>query len=270
VDEVTFHQYYFKGPGADAAPFVSARTLDSLAPLIRIATAEARHIPFAHNGVMGPGGASLGETASAYDGGTPRISDGFASTFGWVDKLGMAARLGLRRVFRQALCGGAYGLLQLDETTRAIVHTPDFWATLLWKKLMGGTVLQVAMSGAVAADHRLRAYAHCSAAVVGHVSVAVVNLVNTTVDVRLTAGVIGGGATPHSVDVYVLTTTEGTYTGHTLLINGNIVGVSSNGTIPDLGALARTVTGGTVSMPPLSVAFATWSAHPSTPHCAPL
>ena len=61
LDEVTWHQYYFKGPTANPSgrQFIDVRILDSLRPKILIATS--------HGGVS-QHGASLGETSSAYDG----------------------------------------------------------------------------------------------------------------------------------------------------------------------------------------------------------
>lgn len=99
LSEIVFHQYYFKGPTADRSgdQFISVPILDSLRPKIMTAMAKAH---------VATQGAALGETSSAYDSGAPGLSDSFASTFGWIDKLGMASRLGLKRVFRQQLCCG--------------------------------------------------------------------------------------------------------------------------------------------------------------------
>jgi heparanase 1 len=52
-----------------------------------------------------------GETGSAYGGGAPRLSDRYVAGFLWLDKLGMAARLGVDIVVRQSLSGANYGLL---------------------------------------------------------------------------------------------------------------------------------------------------------------
>lgn len=124
-------RYYFKGPTGVPSQFVDVATLDTLQAKVRTALSHA---------VVSSHGIQLGETSSAFDGGTPNVSDSFASTFGWVDKLGLSSRLGLSRVVRQQLCcGAAYDLLQ----ARGHRPTPDYWATLLWKRLMGTRVLAV-------------------------------------------------------------------------------------------------------------------------------
>ena len=76
------------------------------------------------------------ETAHALYGGEPGISDTFASTLWWLDELGLLAREGVDKVFRQSLVGARYGLL--DEKT--LDPRPDYYACFLWKKLMGPLV----------------------------------------------------------------------------------------------------------------------------------
>ncbi len=94
------------------------------------------------------------ETAHALYGGEPGLSDTFASTLWWLDELGLLAREGVDKVFRQALVGARYGLL--DEKT--LTPRPDYWASFLWKKLMGEVVYPSPLSSR--APRKARAYLH--------------------------------------------------------------------------------------------------------------
>ncbi|HZA50081.1 MAG TPA: hypothetical protein VE549_05020, partial [Myxococcaceae bacterium] len=75
----------------------------------------------------------LGETGNAQCGGEPGVSDGMAGTLWWIDQLGALARRGHRVVVRQTLIGSDYGLL--DD--RTLEPRPDYWASVLWKRVMG-------------------------------------------------------------------------------------------------------------------------------------
>lgn len=97
----------------------------------------------------------LGETGHAQCGGEPGLSDRYASGLWWLDQLGQAARGGQAVVVRQTLVGSDYGLL--DAATLA--PRPDYYNSLLWRRFMGSTVLDVRLS---AGNPYLRAYAHCS------------------------------------------------------------------------------------------------------------
>ena len=54
------------------------------------------------------------ETGSAWGGGAPGLSDRYLAGFLWLDKLGVAARDGVRLVVRQSLYGGHCGMLDAD------------------------------------------------------------------------------------------------------------------------------------------------------------
>ncbi|MFA6507117.1 MAG: glycoside hydrolase, partial [Treponemataceae bacterium] len=94
------------------------------------------------------------ETAHALYGGEEGLSDSFVSTLWWLDELGLLAREGVDKLFRQALIGARYGLL--DQTT--VEPRPDYFASFLWKKLMGEEVLQLPITEAP--DRKLRGYLH--------------------------------------------------------------------------------------------------------------
>jgi heparanase 1 len=111
----------------------------------------------------------LGETGPAQCGGEPGLSDRYASGLWWLDQLGLAARSGQAVVVRQTLVGSDYGLL--DAVT--LEPRPDYYNSLLWRKLMGEVVLDARLSSPYP---YLRAYAHSSAEPGGGVSLLVLNL----------------------------------------------------------------------------------------------
>lgn len=51
------------------------------------------------------------ETSDAYGGGAPGYSNRYIGTFIWLDKLGVAAKMGLHLVVRQTLFKGFYALI---------------------------------------------------------------------------------------------------------------------------------------------------------------
>ncbi len=98
----------------------------------------------------------LGETGHAQCGGEPEVSDRYVSGLWWLDELGSQARRGQPVVVRQTLVGSDYGLLNRET----LEPTPDYYNSLLWKRLMGTRVLAVRTHGE---NPYLRAYAHCRA-----------------------------------------------------------------------------------------------------------
>lgn len=94
----------------------------------------------------------LTETADAACGGNPWAST-FLDTFRYLDRHGRLARKGVQVIAHNTLAAGDYSLL--DENTFA--PRPNYWAALLWKRLMGTTVLDPGPSPAP----DLHLYAHC-------------------------------------------------------------------------------------------------------------
>lgn len=81
------------------------------------------------------------ETADAACGGSPWAAT-FLDTFRSLDQLGRLARRGVNVVFHNMLASSEYGLL--DQGT--FVPRPNYWAALLWHRLMGATVLDAGPS----------------------------------------------------------------------------------------------------------------------------
>jgi heparanase 1 len=124
------------------------------------------------------------ESGHALYGGEKGLSDTYLSSLWWLDELGLLAREGVSRVFRQSLVGADYGLL--DQSTFA--PRPDYYASFLWKKLMGRVVF--AGPSVEGPDRRIRAYYHSSAKKQGSGCLLVVSLRNSPSRIFLPAPII--------------------------------------------------------------------------------
>ena len=106
------------------------------------------------------------ETGEAACGGNPWAST-FLDTFRYLDQLGRLAKAGVQVVMHNTLAASDYGLL--DE--RTLAPRPNYWGALLWRRLMGITVLDPGMP--VRAG--LHVYAHCQRLTPGGVTLLVIN-----------------------------------------------------------------------------------------------
>lgn len=149
IDSVTWHHYYLNGRIATKEDFLNPDVLDTfISPVQTIFQVVKKTRP--HKKVW------LGETSSAYGGGAPLLSNTFAAGFMWLDKLGLSARMGIEVVMRQVFFGaGDYHLV--DENFEPL---PDYWLSLLFKKLVGTNVLMASVKGPDRS--KLRVYLHCT------------------------------------------------------------------------------------------------------------
>lgn len=108
----------------------------------------------------------LTETAQASCGGDAWGAS-FLDSFRYVDQMGRLARRGVNAVFHNTLAASDYGLIEEDTWT----PRPNYWAALLWGRLMGETVLD-----AGPARPGLHVYAQCLRGRPGGVAVAALNL----------------------------------------------------------------------------------------------
>ncbi|PNJ52459.1 heparanase isoform X2 [Pongo pygmaeus] len=149
IDSVTWHHYYLNGRTATKEDFLNPDVLDIFISSVQkvFQVVESTR----------PGKKVwLGETSSAYGGGAPLLSDTFAAGFMWLDKLGLSARMGIEVVMRQVFFGaGNYHLV--DENFDPL---PDYWLSLLFKKLVGTKVLMASVKGSK--RRKLRVYLHCT------------------------------------------------------------------------------------------------------------
>jgi heparanase 1 len=241
LDIVTWHYYPQQ---SDRCPFASRRAglnvmldpdhLDEVrAWAADVATKQARGAPHAE--------IWLGETGNAQCGGQPGVSDAFVATFWWLDQLGTIAALGQPVAIRQDLSGSNYGLL--DDTT--LDPNPDYWASLLWRRLMGARVLAASVD---ASAPTVRAYAHCAADGSGATMLALNLSATETVTVRAPA-LDGTDSARYVVTAHALD-------ARALALEGMTLAAAADGTLP---AFAPTRGSGRaeLELPPLSWAFLT-------------
>jgi hypothetical protein len=175
----------------------------------------------------------LTETAEAACGGD-RFAGEFADTFRFLNQLGSLAQKGVQVVMHNTLAASDYGLL--DETT--LEPRPNYWAAFLWKRMMGETVLDPAVTGA----ENLRVYAHCAKKVSGGVALLVLNT-DSEHGQTLTLAQAGERLTLTAPDLASPKT----------LVNGVELEVQPDGSLP--GIHGQSVTAGEMKLPPASATF---------------
>jgi len=109
------------------------------------------------------------ETADAACGGN-RWAPTFLDSFRYLDQLGRLAKRGVAVVFHNTLASSEYGLIDQNSLT----PRPNYWAAVLWRRLMGTTVLE-----AGAYQPGLHIYAHCLRDHPGGVTVLAINTSRT-------------------------------------------------------------------------------------------
>lgn len=111
----------------------------------------------------------LNETAQASCGGDEWAAT-FLDTFRYVDQMGRLAKQGVSVIMHNTLAASDYGMI--DE--KSLTPRPNYWAALLWRRLMGDVVLD---AGPLKAG--LHVYAHCLRSKPGGVALVAINLDKT-------------------------------------------------------------------------------------------
>jgi hypothetical protein len=175
----------------------------------------------------------LTETADAACGGNPWGST-FLDTFRYLHQHGRLAQRGVQVIAHNTLASSDYGLV--DENTLA--PRPNYWAALLWRKLMGATVLNPGASPAP----NLHLYAHCLRGHPGGVALLVINADRTAWHEL---------AVPTRSDRYTLTAKD--LLDATMQLNGNMLRIGADGDLPPITGEA--ISAGHVGFAPTSITF---------------
>jgi hypothetical protein len=175
----------------------------------------------------------LTETADAACGGN-RWDKTFLDTFRYLDRHGRLARAGVQVVMHNTLAASDYGLL--DEGT--FRPRPNYWAALLWHRLMGTIVL----GANPVATPDLHIYAHCHPGMRGAVSVLAIN------------------TSRHASSTLMLSRPAERYTLHaarlqgaTVQMNGKTLALSADDELPRLEPSAAT--SGAIRLAPTTITF---------------
>ncbi|MHC2336224.1 glycosyl hydrolase family 79 N-terminal domain-containing protein [Bradyrhizobium sp. USDA 4454] len=177
----------------------------------------------------------LTETAETACGGN-RWAASFADTFRYLDQLGRLAKAGVQVVMHNTLAASDYGLL--DE--RSHVPRPNYWAALLWRRLMGTTVLDAG----IPAQPGFHVYAHCARDMPDTIALLVINN-----DRRMPRRLALSAAAQR------YTLANATPADGTVQLNGSTLALGASDQIPALNGEAATA--GTIIFSPATITFLT-------------
>jgi hypothetical protein len=175
----------------------------------------------------------LTETAEAACGGN-RWAATFLDTFRYLDQLGRLAKAGVQIVMHNTLSASDYGLL--DEKTFA--PRPNYWGALLWRRLMGTTVLDAG----VPIEAGLHVYAHCQYGQPGGVGLLVIN---TDRDAARALN-LAGASERYTLDAANLD--DGT-----VRLNGHALELGANDDLPGITGVPTPA--GTLTFAPATITF---------------
>ncbi|XP_076021774.1 inactive heparanase-2 [Genypterus blacodes] len=251
VDAVTWQHYFMDGRVNKVEDFLKTRLLDTLTEQItKVIKVVNSHDPGKK--------VWLGGLGPAWTGGTSNLSETYAAGFLWLNTLGMAAVQGIDVVLRHSFFDYGYTHL-VDQNFNPL---PDYWFSLIFKRLVGPQVLAVRVAGLqrkprpgrVIRD-KLRIYAHCTSFsnhnyARGSITIYIINLHRSRKKIKL-----AGTLRNKTVHQYLLQPygTDGLRAKH-IQLNGEKLLMVDNETFPELKPRALRA-GRTIAMPPLTIGF---------------
>jgi hypothetical protein len=172
------------------------------------------------------------ETADAACGGNPWAGT-FLDTFRYLDQLGRLARQDVKVVIHNTLASSDYGLL--DE--HSYEPKPNYWAALLWRRLMGTVVLDAGPS-----REGLHLYAQCLRGQPGGVALLAINNSRSAT----TSFDLPGPSLRYTL-------TAGALQATSVSLNGRPLRLLANDRLPAL--TGRPAAGGRQDFAPLTITF---------------
>ncbi|NXO77795.1 HPSE2 protein, partial [Sitta europaea] len=251
VDAVTWQHYYIDGRVARVTDFLKTRLLDTLSDQIRkIQKVVNTYTPGKKIWLEGVGMTSAG--------GMNNLSDSYAAGFLWLNTLGLLASQGIDVVVRHSFLNHGHNHL-VDQNFNPL---PDYWLSLLYKRLIGPKVLAIHVAGLqrkprpgrVIRD-KLRIYAHCTSYhnhnyVRGSITLYIINLHRSRKKIKL-----AGTLRDKIVHQYLLQPygKDGLHS-KSVQLNGQPLAMVDDGTLPELKPRPLRA-GRTLVIPPLTMSF---------------
>jgi hypothetical protein len=173
----------------------------------------------------------LTETAQAACGGDV-FAQTFADSFRYLYQLGTLAQAGVRTVMHNTLASSDYGLL--DEKT----YEPraDYWAAVLWRRLMGTTVLDAG----VAPQKDTYVFAQCTRGRADAVTVLGINVGDAPLTMTMPAG-----------EAYTLSAVS--TDSKIVMLNGKSLVAGANGDLPAMAG--KKMRAGEMVVAPKTIVF---------------
>ena len=181
----------------------------------------------------------LTETAEASCGGNP-LSETYLDCFRYLEQLGRLAKKNVQVVMHNTLCASEYGIL--DQYT--LEPRPNYWAALLWNKLMGTKVYDAGVL-----TDGVDIFAHSLKNSSKGMAVLIVNTKDTEQSIFIPAK---AKQYLFSADVFQPKSAKELQT-KTVKLNGRVLNLSSDEALPDIEG--KKVYPGVVKLPPYSFLF---------------
>ena len=175
------------------------------------------------------------ETGEAAAGGDPFAAT-YTDCFRYLYQLGSLAKKGVKVVMHNTLAASEYSLI--DQDTH--LPKPNYWAALLWAKLMGTEVYEAGNgeAGVYLFAHNLKGHK-------GGITLLVINTNKETTGINL----------PSDAEQYTLTSNE--LLGKSVQLNGEDLHLTADDQLPAING--QTVKSGNMSLPALSISFITFA-----------
>lgn len=243
VNAITWHQYYLNGKTAQVKDFLNPSTFNLLKDQIN------KVIKIVNSSSVAGSPIWLGETSSAYGNGAPNLSNAFVGSFLWIDKLGLAAKMGIATVMRQSIFNGYYALLDKNYNPN-----PDWWVSILYKTLVGSSVVPYY----TATTSKVRLYVHCTKksfldGMLPSITIFGINLDIYTAKLRIEGIVPAESMENLMIYTYELTCDQ-IITSKGIRLNGDVLKMLPNNMLPIFMPKLQYIKA-FVTMPPLSITF---------------